>query len=297
MNLFEAMKLFVRVAELGSFSAVAEQLGVGRSVVSRQIAALEKHLRVKLIHRTTRRLSLTTEGRLYLENSHQILSLVEAANSELLAKDAVPRGVIKMSLPLSFGLLKVQGWLMEFMRLYPEVELRLHFSDSRLNLIEEGLDLSVRVTNTLEETTIVRKLGHCHMLAVAAPEYLQRWGEPNHPEALTEHSCLGYFLSGESEPWRFQVDGQLKRFYLDYRLQANNGDALAEAAAEGMGLAMVPDFIAESYLASGRLVPILEDFAPEASGIYGVLPSNRYMPHRVGVLLDFLADKLDYTRY
>jgi len=200
---------------------------VGRSVVSRQIAALEKHLRVKLIHRTTRRLSLTTEGRLYLENSHQILSLVEAANSELLAKDAVPRGVIKMSLPLSFGLLKVQGWLMEFMRLYPEVELRLYFSDSRLNLIEEGLDLSVRVTNTLEETTIVRKLGHCHMLAVAAPEYLQRWGEPNHPEALTEHSCLGYFLSGESEPWRFQVNGQLKRFYLDYRLQANNGDALA----------------------------------------------------------------------
>lgn len=292
MNLFEAMKLFVRVAELGSFSAVAEQLGVGRSVVSRQIAALEKYLGVKLIHRTTRRLSLTTEGRLYLENSHQILGMVEAANAELLTEDAAPSGLIKISLPLSFGLLKVHAWLMEFMRLYPQVDLRIHFSDSRLDLIEEGMDVAVRVTNTLEETTIVRRLGSCDIIAVAAPEYLQRRGEPKHPDELAGHHCLGYFLRGESEPWEFDIQGQRKSYHLSYRLQANNGDALAEAAAQGMGLTLVPDFIAEPYFARNALVPILSAFAPGAVGIYGVLPSNRYTPHRVGVLLDFLADKL-----
>lgn len=292
MNLFEAMRLFVRVAELGSFSAVAEQLEVGRSVVSRQIAALEKHLDVKLIHRTTRRLSLTTEGSLYLERCHQILGMVEAANSDLLAQDSAPRGVIKISLPLSFGLIKVHAWLLEFLNHYPEIDLRIHFSDSRLDLIEEGLDVSVRVTNTLEETTVVRRLGSCQIAVVAAPEYLLTHGEPKHPDALREHACLGYFLRGESEPWIFNVEKQLKSYYLHHRLQANNGDALAEAAVQGMGLTVLPDFIAEAYLANGQLVSVLEEFMPVPLGVYGVLPSNRYMPHRVGVLLDFLAAKL-----
>lgn len=293
MNLFEAMKLFVRVAELGSFSAVAEQLGVGRSVVSRQIATLERYLKVKLIHRTTRRLTLTTEGSLYLESCQQILGMVEAASSSLLAQDAAPRGVIKISLPLSFGLIKVHAWLLEFMNQHPEVDLRVHFSDSRLDLIEEGLDVSVRVTNVLEETTVVRRLGSCQIVVVASPEYLLTYGEPKHPDELSRHACLGYFLRGESEPWRFNVEEQIKAYYLPHRLQANNGDALAEAAVQGMGLAVLPDFIAEAYLASGQLVSVLEEFTPLSLGIYGVLPSNRYMPHRVGVLLDFLAAKLN----
>lgn len=292
MNLFDAMKLFVRVAELGSFSAVAEQLGVGRSVVSRQIAALEKHLGVKLIHRTTRRLSLTTEGSLYLENCHQILSLVEAANSELVAEGTTVQGPIKISLPLSFGLKKAHGWLLEFLAEHLGVDLRIHFSDSRLDLIEEGLDVALRITSNLAETTIVRKLGSCEVMVVAAPHYLEQQGEPTHPGALTAHQCLGYFLRGDSEPWLFKVEGRVKPFYVEHRLQANNGDALAEAAAQGFGLAVVPDFIAKEYLNDGRLVAILEDFAPPPIGIYGVLPSNRYMPHRVGVLLDFLAAKL-----
>src|SRR5699024_8489438 len=203
MNLFEAMRLFVRVAELGSFSAVAEQLGVGRSVVSRQIAALEKYLGVKLIHRTTRRLSLTTEGGLYLENCHQILSLVEAANSELVAERATVQGPIKISLPLSFGLQKAHARLLEFLQAHEGVDLRIHFSDSRLDLIEEGLDVALRITSNLAETTIVRKLGSCDLTVVASPSYLAQQGEPTHPEQLQAHECLGYFLRGDSEPWLF----------------------------------------------------------------------------------------------
>src|SRR5690625_1984960 len=241
MNLFEAMQLFVRVAELGNFSAVAEQLGVGRSVVSRQIAALEKYLGVKLIHRTTRRLSLTTEGRLYLEHCHQILQQVEAANSELVAGGATLQGPINISLPLSFGLKNVYSWLLEFMAQHSAADLRIHFSDSRLDLIEEGLDVAVRITYDLAETTVVRKLGQCQILVVASPEYLAKQGEPKHPQELHHHACLGYFLRGDSEPWMFKVQGQRQPFYFDYGLQANNGDALAEAAAQGFGVAMVPD--------------------------------------------------------
>lgn len=292
MNRLDAMSLFVRVAELGSFSAAANQLGVARSVVTRQIAALEEHLGIKLMVRSTRRLSLTSAGNAYLEKCRVILELVEEAEAGVMEERLTPSGSLRVSLPLSFGLRRLVPLLLEFSETYPEISLAMDFSDRQLNLIEEGIDLSIRITSLLNPGEIVRKLGACRLLSVAAPDYLARHGRPQHPGELDGHACLGYSPQANNRPWTFRVDGHLQSFYLPLRLQANNGDALAEAAAQGLGITVQPDFIVADLLAAGKLETLLEAFEPPELGIYAVLPSNRYMPQRVRVLIEFLSKRL-----
>ncbi|MCC6074060.1 LysR family transcriptional regulator [Pseudomonas sp. GCM10022188] len=292
MNRLDAMGLFVRVAELGSFSAAANQLGVARSVVTRQIAALEEHLGIKLMVRSTRRLSLTSAGSAYLDKCRVILELVEEAEAGVMEERLTPSGPLRVSLPLSFGLRRLVPLLLEFSQTYPQINLAMDFSDRQLNLIEEGIDLSIRITAQLNPGEIVRKLGNCRLLCVVAPAYLARHGRPQHPGELDRYACLGYSPQANNRPWTFQVDGQLQSFYLPLRLQANNGDALAEAAAQGLGIAVQPDFIVADLLAAGKLETLLEAFEPPALGIYAVLPSNRYLPQRVRVLIEFLSSRL-----
>jgi DNA-binding transcriptional LysR family regulator len=289
MDRLDAMRQFVRVAELGSFSAVAQQLGIARSVVTRQIAALEAHLGVKLMARSTRRLALTSAGTAYLEKCRVILNLVEAAETDVAEERQTPRGNIRISLPLSFGLKRLAPLLLEFSQRYPEVALDMDYSDRRVNLIEEGIDLSIRITRRLQPGDVARKIGSGRMLVVASPEYLARHGRPRHPSELAHHECLGYTAGGAGQSWQFMVDGQLAAFQVRSRINANNGDVLTEAAAQGLGITLQPDFIADSFLAAGRVESILADFPVPELGIYAMLPSNRHIPHRVRVLMDFLA--------
>lgn len=292
MDRFDAMRLFIRVAELGSFSAVALQAGVARSVVTRQIAALETHLGVKLMARSTRRLALTSAGSAYLEKCRVILNLVEAAEADVAAERLTPRGNIRISLPLSFGIRRLAPLLLDFSQRHPEVSLDMDYSDRRINLIEEGIDLAIRITRRLEPGDVARKIGTGRMLVVAAPEYLARHGRPQHPAELAHHECLGYASVGTPMPWQFMIDGQLESFPVRSRINANNGDVLTEAAAQGLGITLQPDFIVASYLDAGRVEQILADFAVPELGIYAMLPSNRHVPHRVRVLMDALAAAL-----
>jgi DNA-binding transcriptional LysR family regulator len=285
----DAMKLFVRVAELGSFAAVAQQLGVARSVVTRQIAGLEAHLGIKLMARSTRRLSLTSAGTAYLEKCRVILNLVEAAETDVAEERLTPRGNIRMSLPLSFGLKRLAPLLIDFSQRYPEVGLDMDYSDRRVKLIEEGIDLSIRITRRLDGGDVARKIGMGRMQVVASKNYLARHGRPQHPAELIHHECLGYTSGGIAQNWEFQVDGQLQSFPVRSRINANNGDVLTEAAAQGLGITLQPDFIIDSFLADGRVEAILADFPVAELGIYAMLPSNRHIPHRVRVLMDFLA--------
>ncbi|MFN4326395.1 MAG: LysR substrate-binding domain-containing protein [Azonexus sp.] len=289
MDRLDAMQCFVRVAELGSFAAAAQQLGAARSVVTRQIAGLEAHLGAKLMARSTRRLTLTSAGAAYLEKCRVILNLVEAAESGLAEEGQAPRGNIRLSLPLSFGLKRLAPLLLDFSQRYPEVRLDMDYSDRRINLIEEGLDLAIRVTRRLEAGDIARRLGACRMLTLAAPEYLARHGRPAHPSELAHHLCLGYTNSGNTLNWQFAVDGQSVSIPVRSRLNANNGDVLTEAAALGLGITCQPDFIAEPFLASGRVVEILAEFPGPELGVHALLPGNRHVPHRVRVLIDHLA--------
>jgi DNA-binding transcriptional LysR family regulator len=295
MDKLDAMQTFVRVAEAGSFTAVADQQQVVRSAVTRQIAALEKHLCVKLITRSTRSLTLTPAGAAYLEKCRVILNMVDAAESSLDEDNAVPRGRIRLGLPLSFGLQRLMPALLDFARLQPQIEWVLDFSDQRANLIEEGLDLSIRITADLQPGDIVRRLGQCRLLTLAAPAYVSEHGAPTHPDQLRHHECLVYSMGMNTATWAYAVEGQTQAFAVRGRMRANNGLALVQACAQGMGVTLQPDFIAESFLASGDVVEVLQEFAPPPLGIYAVLPSNRYIPHRVNVLMDHLAQFLGRT--
>ena len=292
MDRLDAMQLFVRVAELGSFAAVAQQLGIARSVVTRQIAALETHLGVKLMARSTRRLTLTSAGTAYLEKCRVILNLVDAAEAGVAEERQTPRGNIRISLPLSFGLKRLAPLLLDFSRRYPEVSLDMDYADRRVNLIEEGVDLSIRITRRLEAGDVARKIGRGRMLALASPKYLDLHGRPQHPAELAHHECLGYTLAGSHQSWSFLVNGVLENFTIRSRLNANNGDVLTEAAAQGLGITCQPDFIAEAALADGRVEEILTAYPIPELGYYAMLPSNRQVPHRVRVLMDFLAEQL-----
>ena len=296
MNRLDAMHIFVRIAELGSFTAVAEQMGLARSVVTRQIAALESHLGVKLMVRNTRRLSLTSAGSAYLEKCKVVLDLIEAAEASVMEERLTPRGNIRIGVPLSFGLKKLTPMLLEFSERYPDINLEIVFDDHQMNLIEEGMDLSIRIATQLAPGDIVRKLGSCRLFTVASPDYLKQHGRPNHPSELTNHECLGYTLTANGMSWGFMMEGHLETFYIRSRIKANNGDALTEAAARGLGITRQPDFIVDDYLATGQVETILDEFNAAELGIYAILSSNRYVPHRVRVLLDFLANRLSENK-
>lgn len=288
MDRLDAMQLFVRVAELGSFAAVAQQMGVARSVVTRQIAGLEAHLGVKLMARSTRRLSLTSAGTAYLEKCRVILNLVEAAETGVAEERLTPRGNIRISLPLSFGLKRVAPLLLDFAARYPEVALDMDYSDRRMNLIEEGIDLAIRITRQLAAGDVARKIGVSRMRIVAAPDYLARHGRPQKPGDLAHHEYLDYTLAGGSA-LQFIVDGQPLAVPVRSRITASNGEVLIEAAARGMGITSHPDFIVDDYIANGQVEQILADYAMPELGIYALLPSNRHVPYRVRALMDFLA--------
>ena len=292
MDKLNAMQLFVRVAETGSFTAVADQLDVARSVVTRQISGLEKQLGTKLMTRSTRSLTLPTAGSAYLEKCRVILNMVDVAESSLRKENTEPRGRIRLGLPVSFGLQRLMPALLEFVQTYSHVELLMDFSDRRSKLIEEGIDLSIRITHRLEPGDIVRKLGESRLLTVASPQYLAEHTYPKHPRDLAHHACLVYSQDFQSTTWSYRSKEGVQDVVIRPRLVANNGEALLQAATQGMGITRPPDFMVQPYLDNGSVLPVLTKFEPEPLGIYAVLASNRYIPHRVSVLIDFLAAKL-----
>lgn len=292
MSRLDAMQQFVRVAELGSFAAAAAQLGVARSVITRRVAALEEHLGVKLMERTTRKLTLTSAGAAYLERCRNILQALDEAEAEVMAAGQTPRGHIRMGVPVSFGIRCIAPQLARFAQAYPHITLSLDFSDHISDLIDEGMDIAIRVSSELAPGIVARKLGSGRLYTLAAPAYLARHGTPQHPNDLAQHACLGYTGKGYNRPLKFLVDGRPHPVAPNYVLQANNGDALVLAAQQGLGITMQPDFIAHEYLQNGTLQPILEAFTPPPFGIYAVLPSNRLISQRQRVVLDFFAQAL-----
>ncbi len=291
MDRLAAMETFVRVAEAGSFTAVADQLNVARSAVTRQIAALEGHLGVKLIARSTRRLSLTQEGSIYLAQCREILDRVSRAEAELGEGRAAAQGLIRATVPMSFAMRHLMPLVAQFSQANPQIAIDMDFSDRRVDLIEEGYDLGIRITGQLAETQVARRICACRFAVVAAPAYLAAHGEPQHPNELRNHECLGYSLAMRSG-WQFVIDGELQTIDADGRLSANSGDALQDAAIRGLGIACQPTFLAAEAIRSGQLKPILRQFAVPEIAIYAVFPGNRYVPQRVRNFVDFLAQQL-----
>jgi DNA-binding transcriptional LysR family regulator len=296
MDRLAAMQTFVRVVEAGSFSAVATQMNVARSAITRQIAALETHLGAKLLARSTRRLSLTSAGATYIEQCRDILDRIDQAEGELDGERQTLSGEIRTSVPMTFGLLHLTPLILEFSRDHPDIHIDLDFNDRRVNLIEEGMDCALRITDRLPETTVARRLTTCRSIVAASPDYLQRRGEPEHPAELAGRACLAYSLTSRSS-WAFVIDGMPYWVDISGPIVANNGNALLEAALLGMGIVYQPTFIAADAIRQGKLVQILKEFQTPVLDMFAVLPGHRFVPRRVRAFVDFLAQRLGPEPY
>ena len=291
MDRFAAMQAFAKVVELGSFARAAERLDISASACSRLVADLEAHLDARLLNRTTRSLSLTESGRAFHERCLQLLADLDEAEAAAHAGRGRARGTLRVTCSVNFGLRYLASLIAPFQARHPDVRLDVSLSDRMVDIVEEGFDLAIRIGESGSTSVIARKLGETRMITCAAPDYLQRCGTPVTPGQLAAHNCLLYeYLTNRNE-WRFvDPNGGELRVRVGGSLQTNNGDMLASAAAEGLGICCEPDFIVAADLRAGRLVRVLADFEPPASVIHAVYPSRRHLSGKVRAFVDFLTE-------
>jgi DNA-binding transcriptional LysR family regulator len=298
-----SMELFVAVVDAGSFSAAARRLGLAPSSVARGIGGLEDELGVRLLARTTRRLSLTEPGRVYHERSRRILSEVEEARLSVARLEAAPRGLLRISVPVVFGRLHVAPALAEFLASYPEVEIDLSMTDAYVDLVEEGIDLAIRVGELQDSSLMARKLAPTRRVMCASPAYLERRGAPARPSDLKGHDCLSYRYSGAAPIWRLRApDGTLHEIEVSGSLRTNNADALHIAALAGVGIVLLPTFLAGADIRGGRLRLLFEDHRVSATSsldtnIHAVFPCNRHLSPKVRAFVDFLRRRFGPEPY
>jgi len=290
MDRLKAMQVFVEVVDRGSLSAAAQRLDMSRAMVSRYLAELEEWVGVRLLHRTTRRLGLTPAGAETLPRCRRMLDLVGEMHESVATPDTEPRGELRMTVSLSFGAAQLGSAVADFVVRYPGTSIDLQLIDRTVNLVQERVDLAVRITNELDPNLIARKLAPCRSVVCAAPSYLQAHGSPSRPEDLAKHNCLTHSHYGKSL-WRFRRDNAWVDVPVSGNITANDALLLARAAAQGSGIALLPSYLAGPELAAGRLTALLQATPPEELGIYGVYVSRRQMPLILRTMLDFLAER------
>jgi DNA-binding transcriptional LysR family regulator len=292
MDRLANMEAFVRVAETKSFSEAARRLRSSKSLVSRQVAALEGELGVRLFHRTTPSLSLTEEGRGYHAQVARILIEIEEANLSVSKSQAAPRGRLRVSAPMSFGILHIGPAIREFLARYPEVELDLSLNDRFVDVVDEGFDLVIRVGRLSDSSLIARKLGQYRMMLCATPAYLEQHGTPRNPNDLKEHQCLCYSTNSLVPEWHFATkDGATWPVQINGPLHANNGDVLRAAALQGLGIVYLPSFLVGPDVQASTLASLLPEFVPTDTAIHAVYPHSRHLSPKVRAFIDFLAQR------
>lgn len=281
-------RMFLTVVETGSFAAAATRLGTGSGQASKLVARLEADLGVKLLNRTTRALSLTEAGQAYAERLRMLVEGLDDLQTEVQNAAISPRGLIRLAVPLSFGTTRLAPLLARFAVEYPEIALEVHFADRIVNLVEEGYDAAIRVGNPTDATLTGRKLGSAQLLVVASPAYLAAHPWPKVPEDLVQHSCI--IDLNLREPYRWPFRGG--KVTVSGRLAFSNATACLAATEAGLGIARIPDFIAETAVATGRVVPLLQDHELPPLGVHALYPSGRHLPAKLRVMVDFMAKAL-----
>jgi DNA-binding transcriptional LysR family regulator len=289
---FEGLAIFAKVVELRSFAGAAAELKLSKGTVSKAVSRIEARLGARLINRTSRRLALTDAGRQLAGRAAHILAEGEAVEDAALAQATMPRGLVRLAAPMSFGVLRIAPLLPEFLATYPEVSVDLHLSDAMVDLIGESFDAAIRIAALPYSSLVVRRLCEMQRHLVGSPRYLSEHGRPKHPLQLAEHSCIGYSYTMTSETWRFAKDGKSATVRPSGRLRLNNGDAMLPALIGGTGVGILPEFILRDALAAGRLERLLPDWSLPAGAVYWVTPPGGPRPKRVEVLGDFLVEKL-----
>ncbi|WP_027776211.1 LysR family transcriptional regulator [Paraburkholderia caledonica] len=290
---FEGLAMFAKVAEEGSFAAAARAVGVSVATVSRGVARLEDRLGARLFNRTSRQLALTEFGRTICEKAGQIYRQAEEAENAAREMSVQPRGLVRLAVPMSFGLRWVAPLLPAFFRAYPEVSIDLHLSDAPVDLVADGFDAALRIAALPDSSLVARRLCAVTQYVVASPGYLKREGRPMHPRELVDRPCLSYAYRARSDVWRFTNDaGEEEPIMPIGPLRVTNSDALLPTLLDGLAIAELPEFIAGEYLADGRLEAILTDWSLTKGGLYFVTPSARARPAKVSALSDYFAEHL-----
>ena len=292
MDLLGSMKTYVAVVDSGSFASAATRLDVSRAMVSKQVQKLEEHLGTRLLNRTTRRLSLTETGRAFYERSVQILGDVNEAEQIAGQMTTLPRGVLRVTIPLSYGQHRLGSIIGAYTQAYPQVQLDIALSDRKVDLVEEGFDVAIRIGALPQSDLIARKLGIAHSMVCASPAYLAAHGTPQVPGELGRHACLSYSLSGGGADWRLESADEQVIVPVTGPMKADNGDIIRLAAVAGAGIALQPHFIVGEDIAAGRLVQVLPAWQSAQMGIYAVYPSRKHLSAKVRTFVDFLVAAL-----
>ena len=297
MDRFTNMEVFARVAEVKGFSEAARRLGQSKSSVSKHVSALENHLGVRLLNRTTRRLSLTEAGVAYYDWCRRIAADMEAAEESVTRLHAEPRGNLKVNAPMSFGWQHLAPIIPEFLERHPHVTVDMVMDDRIVDLIEERFDLAVRITRLADSSLIARRIASTRRIVCASPDYLTKHGVPRTPADLAHHNCLNRSHGPQDNRWRFLGPGGEYTVRVSGNFWSNSGDALRTAALAGLGVLPCPSFMVGEDLRAGRLVVVLEDYRQPDLPIHAVYPHQRHVTAKLRVFIDYLVEKFGPDPY
>jgi DNA-binding transcriptional LysR family regulator len=287
---FQEMRAFVTVVDTGSFVRAADALSTSKTAVSRLVSELESRLGTRLLHRTTRKLSMTPEGEVFFERCRQLLDGVAEAEAELTAHSGEAIGQLRVNVPVTFGLLHLAPLWPAFMELHPKVALDVTLSDRLVDLVDEGYDLAVRIARLQASTLVSRQLTSTRMILCASPEYLRRHGAPEHPSDIARHAVISYTLLSMGEQWEFEGPRGPVSVEVAPRMRTNSGDTCCAAAVQHQGIVLQPSFLVGAHLASGALVELLPEYRSIELGVYAVYPTRKHLTPKVRALIDFLVD-------
>lgn len=292
MNRLENMAMFVRVVEAGSFSAVAKDMKTTQPTVSKHVADLENWLGAKLLNRSTRSLALTEVGREYYERISQILLDIEEAEEAAVQLQTNPKGKLRVSTVTAFGSLHLIPHLNDFFQLYPDITIELLLNDRLVDLVQEDVDIAIRVGMLPDSTLMARKLANCPRITVATPDYLETHGKPEHPDDLKNHNCIVYSGRSGAHVWLFEEEGNPLTLPVTGRYATNNSAAYRAGVLQGMGIGNVPMWLVVKELMSGQLVTLLDDYRIPPQPIHAVYLPGLHLPLKISCFLDYFAEKM-----
>ncbi|HZS69914.1 MAG TPA: LysR substrate-binding domain-containing protein [Burkholderiales bacterium] len=298
MDFIHALRVFVRVVDAGSFVRAAEQLDTSNAAVTRQVAALEKHLGARLLNRTTRKISLTSSGEAFVDKARRILEEIAEAESIAGERRTAPAGVLRVSAPLSFGVGHLSRLLPGFRARYPKVRLDIDLTDRVADLAAEGIDVALRIAREPRRNLVARPIACVRLVVCASPIYLKRRGTPAHPSELAQHETLSYSYLSAGDVWELQRPGEEPvKVQIRPSVHATNGDLLRELALAGGGIILQPSFIVGADLMRGTLVPLLTDWKALELTLYAVYLSQRQLSPRVRAFIDYLVESIGAEPY